>query len=658
MSYNGNGVFLINTPGQPVVSGTTITSTAFNALTTDLASGLTNAITKDGQTNITANIPMSNFKITGLGAATSSNDAVRLAQIQDGIINGRFVNLEYTGTFTGGTGVVNLGSGQVYKDASGNVGIGTTSPLGSLDARGNVYLGSTSAGSTTFVRGAQNWNFSGLNVIRNAANTGSPRLIAMPLDGDDLASTTIGAYNAIWGAYDSSPTTSSTSSALNGAMVYGAYAGHRWVNNGSEKMRVEAGGNVGIGTISPQAKLAVSNAGVAGFEFITNYPGGGVGTYVQSYNRSTSAYIDTAYYANSHKFWANGDAMFIDSSGNVGIGTTTLLSGSKFDVNGRGRFFQDAAATTGAVIIRQDITNTVGGYLQWVNNDNTAQTGYLGVLPNSTFVFGAAASERMRISSVGEVGIGTVSPAYTLDVQATTGTVSVTSTTGTNFSKVQVNNTGGTFQLGIDNSNGSNYGSSVAYARCVWNDSATAPTLFYTNSAERMRIDASGNVSIKVTSAIGRFNVQSDDAATAITAGNVSGTAAYNGALFYNNGFTSLVGQISISGATASYLSVSDYRLKESVAPMTGALAKVAQLKPVTYKWKSDGSDGQGFIAHELQAVVPDCVTGDKDAVDAEGKPKYQGVDTSFLVATLTAAIQEQQAIISAMETRLAALEA
>ena len=77
---------------------------------------------------------------------------------------------------------------------------------------------------------------------------------------------------------------------------------------------------------------------------------------------------------------------------------------------------------------------------------------------------------------------------------------------------------------------------------------------------------------------------------------------------------------------------------------MTGALAIVAQLKPVTYKWKVDGSDGQGFIAHELQAVVPDCVSGEKDAIDADGKPKYQGVDTSFLVATLTAAIQELKA--------------
>ena len=90
---------------------------------------------------------------------------------------------------------------------------------------------------------------------------------------------------------------------------------------------------------------------------------------------------------------------------------------------------------------------------------------------------------------------------------------------------------------------------------------------------------------------------------------------------------------------------------------MTGALAKVARLKPVTYKWNADGSEGQGFIAHELKTVVPDCVSGEKDAVDAEGKPQYQGVDTSFLVATLTAALQEQQALIEALTTRITALE-
>jgi len=106
----------------------------------------------------------------------------------------------------------------------------------------------------------------------------------------------------------------------------------------------------------------------------------------------------------------------------------------------------------------------------------------------------------------------------------------------------------------------------------------------------------------------------------------------------------SSVGTITTTLSATAYNTSSDYRLKENVAPMTGALATVAQLKPVTYTWKVDGSDGQGFIAHELQAVVPDCVTGEKDAVDADGKPVYQGIDTSFLVATLTAAIQELKA--------------
>ena len=76
MSYNGSGVFQINSAGQPVVTGTTITSTAFNALTADLATGLTTCITKDGQTTPTANIPMGNFKITGLGQGTAAGQAV------------------------------------------------------------------------------------------------------------------------------------------------------------------------------------------------------------------------------------------------------------------------------------------------------------------------------------------------------------------------------------------------------------------------------------------------------------------------------------------------------------------------------------------------------------------------------------------------------
>jgi hypothetical protein len=134
---------------------------------------------------------------------------------------------------------------------------------------------------------------------------------------------------------------------------------------------------------------------------------------------------------------------------------------------------------------------------------------------------------------------------------------------------------------------------------------------------------------------------------------------------------TTQVGAITTSGSNTSYVTSSDYRLKENITPMTGALNTVALLKPCTYTWKADGSNGQGFVAHELAEIFPDAVNGEKDEVetvddvDAEGKvigtkevPKYQGVDTSFLVATLTAAIQEQQAIITDLKSRIEALEA
>jgi hypothetical protein len=136
---------------------------------------------------------------------------------------------------------------------------------------------------------------------------------------------------------------------------------------------------------------------------------------------------------------------------------------------------------------------------------------------------------------------------------------------------------------------------------------------------------------------------------------------------FVNNNNNNEVGYIFLNndGTTTQYATSSDYRLKENISPMTSALSVIAQLKPVTYKWKINGADGQGFIAHELQAIIPDCVTGEKDGVetyiDEDGneqvRPKYQGIDTSFLVATLTAAIQEQQALITALTARIEALE-
>ena len=139
----------------------------------------------------------------------------------------------------------------------------------------------------------------------------------------------------------------------------------------------------------------------------------------------------------------------------------------------------------------------------------------------------------------------------------------------------------------------------------------------------------------------------------------VNGTTGTQINFYTYSGGPSLAGYINCpTSTTTAYVSVSDYRLKENIKPMIGALEKVALLKPCTYSWKHDGSDGQGFIAHELSEICSDAVVGKKDEVNEDGSIKPQGIDTSFLVATLTAAIQEQQALIESLTTRLTVLEA
>jgi hypothetical protein len=169
---------------------------------------------------------------------------------------------------------------------------------------------------------------------------------------------------------------------------------------------------------------------------------------------------------------------------------------------------------------------------------------------------------------------------------------------------------------------------------------------FETGGSERARIDSNGTLLVGSTSSIGslgeRLGVKVDSGSRTPICTSVFENANRYHIEFYTP--SGLAGYILTNTLTTTYATSSDYRLKNTITPMTGALAKVAQLKPVTYKWNADGSDGQGFIAHELAEVVPQCVTGDKDALDANGNPKYQGIDTSFLVATLTSAIQELKA--------------
>ncbi len=149
MSYNGSGTFQINTAGQPVVAGTVISSTAFNSLTADLANGLSTAITKDGQTTVTNNIPMSGFKITGLGAATVGTDAVRYSQIQSN--TDKLVTVSGTDTLTGSVtpALTAYAAGNLFSFVVANTNTGAVTI--NIDGVGSKSI--TRTGSTALVAG-------------------------------------------------------------------------------------------------------------------------------------------------------------------------------------------------------------------------------------------------------------------------------------------------------------------------------------------------------------------------------------------------------------------------------------------------------------------------------------------------------------------------
>ena len=296
----------------------------------------------------------------------------------------------------------------------------------------------------------------------------------------------------------------------------------------------------------------------------------------------------------------------------------------------------------------------------------------------------------MTIDTSQNVGIGTTSPATKLEVASPAATPVVlrlaSNKTGTGSGDkgrldfYSADNSGTAYQLGYmdcDRSDGTGTASYIAWANRV---SGTV--------AERMRISDGGGLSVGTTNSPAKFTVSGQGGSNVWVQNNLNtGTGAIVSLGFSND--NGLVGYVQTSGSSTTYVTSSDYRLKDNIVPMTGALAKVAQLKPVTYKWKVDNTQSQGFIAHELQEVVPECVTGTKDATreeeyevtpavkDEQGNittpavmstrtvPAYQGIDTSFLVATLTAALQEtkalidtQAATINALTARIVALEA
>lgn len=209
-----------------------------------------------------------------------------------------------------------------------------------------------------------------------------------------------------------------------------------------------------------------------------------------------------------------------------------------------------------------------------------------------------------------------------------------------------------------------------------------------TNGSTRLLIDSSGNLLVGKTAPDQAVEGMEFAASNYLLCTKSGGTTAYfnrttsNGTIveFRKDGTT--VGSISVTASATSYNTSSDYRLKENVADLTGAIDRVKQVPVHRFNFKATPENTvDGFLAHEVQSIVPEAVTGTKDAMkteeyevtpavlDDDGNvvteavmgtrevPDYQGIDQSKLVPLLTAAIKEQQALIEDLQTRLAALE-
>jgi hypothetical protein len=186
----------------------------------------------------------------------------------------------------------------------------------------------------------------------------------------------------------------------------------------------------------------------------------------------------------------------------------------------------------------------------------------------------------------------------------------------------------------------------------IWQNAPSGTAGTSATFTQVMSLDASGNLLVGTTSAIGgatRFTIKGS--ATQAASRIQIGTDGYPAIDFFNAAGTQQ-GYIQINSSAVLYVSVSDYRLKTVIGAVSGSGERIDALQPVEYTWNSNGSRTRGFLAHQFQEVYADSVTGTKDAVDADGKPVYQAMQasTSEVIADLVAEIQSLRKRLTALE--------
>lgn len=421
---------------------------------------------------------------------------------------------------------------------------------------------------------------------------------------------------------------------------------------GSERMRIDSSGNVGIGTNSPSSGLHLSGASTSSARMtFTQTTASATGKIQQG----STAFTISSDGALPMTFDVNGsEKARITSGGNVGIGTSSPQS----NINSNSKVLN----------LKQDSTNGSGVVMESSNCITEINVGnnasYFYNYTSDPMLFGTNNTERLRITSGGNVGIGNSSPSHLLDATVSSGSATArfgtTHNSGNNHGTVIISNGGtGDAMLRFDYE-----GSNTDRARIGVTASGQQLEFYTAGNNERMRITSDGRLLHNTTSStLGGDVVFKATNNNALTIHNARGTSGFFSQIqFSNNAGGAAIGSINrVNDASVQYNTTSDARLKENIADMTGAITRVKQLAPKRYSWVNedlDAADQDGFLAHEAQAVVPIAVSGTQDEVDEDGNPVYMQMDYSKLVPLLTAALKESIAKIETLETEVAALKA
>ena len=614
-------------------------------------------------------------------------------------------------------------SSNVYLGTGGSVGIGTSTlntisgsnpvlTLGGTGITGGLIL--QNSGTDT----ARIYETGGLFIHQGMSGIGHSFYVnasteAMRIDssGNVNQAGTLTIKNAITDSYglklwQDTGDTSKIFNHYNGALVFGTLD--------TERMRIDSSGNVGIGTSNPSSfnqrvnapHLVVgSGSNSSGVTIYSGTTAQGSINFADG-TTTTDQYTGGIVYAhgsnNYMSFHTNGgtERMRIDSSGNVGIGTsspdfllstsgtgTNRISVNSTDSGTSGVYFR--VLSGGSMIGNGTIATQSNGDMKFFTGTSSEAermsitsdsnpTLRLGVSGTGTSIFEmksasggssvidveqflqikTSGSERVRIDSSGRVGIGTTSPSFPLHVVTDSGTYEVVT--------IQNGSSAALFRA-IGSGGGSvDFGAEVGTANTA---------IIRTGSTERMRITSGGDLLVGLTSiadATSRNFGNAFSGSSAYPNWTSWGSGSHQHAAFRNG--TSQVGSISTTSTATAYNTSSDYRLKENVVDLTGALDRVDQLEPKRFNFIADeDTTVDGFLAHEVQDIVPEAVTGEKDAteeyevspevLDDEGnvveeavmgtRDVYQGIDQSKLVPLLVGAIKELNAKVAALEAQI-----